>query len=168
MNLDCGQVLLRPFEESDREALVLILGAPDLMKYALDERPLSREDADAFIDGQFVLRDGLGLQTVCLKRTGAPIGFSGYRACRYLDAHDIEFGWVLASDHHGRGYATAIGAGLIDNALTVRACSRVLAACNPNNQASEHILLDKLRMRFERDVEPRPGFRRRVYAGYRR
>jgi hypothetical protein len=42
--------------------------------------------------------------------------------------------------------------------------TRVLAACNPMNPASEHILRDKLDMRFERQVEPKPGFHRRVYS----
>jgi hypothetical protein len=32
------------------------------------------------------------------------------------------------------------------------------------NHASEHILRDKLHMRFECQVEPKPGFHRRVYS----
>ena len=99
-----------------------------------------------------------------VKTTGETVGFSGYRECRYLEEDDVEFGWILARQHHGRGYATAIGWQLIRHALDVWRLSRVLAACHPLNHASERVLRDKLHMRFERQVEPRPGFRRRVYS----
>ena len=56
------------------------------------------------------------------------------------------------------------GAVLIAYGLESLRRPRILAACNPLNAASEHILRDKLNMRFEQQVEPRPGFRRRVYS----
>ena len=71
---------------------------------------------------------------------------------------------MISPPHHGRGYATAIGEALIVFGLNTLGLNRILAACNPANVASEHILREKLGMRFEREVEPRPGFRRRVYS----
>ncbi|PYR35176.1 MAG: hypothetical protein DMF90_14590, partial [Acidobacteria bacterium] len=93
--LDCGDVILRPYEERDHEAIVTILGDGGVMQRALDERPLLRDDADRFILDHFRLRDRLELGTVALKSTGLAIGFSGFRACGYLGEEDIEFGWVL-------------------------------------------------------------------------
>ena len=164
MVLDAGDVVLRPYEDRDREPIVAILSQADVMQLVLDERVLSRVEAETFIDDHFQPGDGLGYETVSLKSTDEAIGFSGFRACRYLDESDVEFGWVLAREHHGRGYATALGKRLIAHALDCWRVSRVLAACNPLNHASERILRDKLQMRFERQVEPRPGFRRRVYS----
>ncbi len=164
MILDAGNVLLRPYEDRDREALLSILSQPDLMQLVLNERALSRVEAEAFIDEYFQLSDRLGSATVSLKSTDEAIGFSGFRACRYLSEEDVEFGWVLAREHHGRGYATALGEQLIVHALESWRLQRVLAACNPLNQASERILRDKLRMRLEGEVEPQPGFCRRVYS----
>jgi len=166
--LDCGDVILRPYEERDHEAIVTILGDGDVMQRALDERPLLPDDADRFILDHFRLRDRLELGTVALKSTGLAIGFSGYRACGYLGEEDIEFGWVLGKAHHGRGYATRLGQRLIARALGAWTYARVLAACHPLNVASEHVLRDKLQMEFEGEVEPRPGFRRRVYSATRR
>jgi [ribosomal protein S5]-alanine N-acetyltransferase len=164
ISLEAGDVLLRPYKESDRGPLVAILGEPELMRLVLDERPFTPLDAEAFIAENFLSGERAGYGTVCLKTTDEPIGFSGFRTCRYLNSEDVEFGWVLARAHHGRGYATALGQRLIAYALGSWRLTRVLAGCNPANHASEHILREKLRMRFERDVEPRPGFHRRVYS----
>jgi len=162
--LDAGDVILRTYRNRDRGPLVSILGESELMRLVLDERPLTPVDAELFIARHFGPSDQLGYRTVCLKSTDEVIGFSGFRACRYLDVEDVEFGWVLAQAHHGRGYATALGRRLITHALELLRLPRVLGACNPLNHASEHILRDKLHMRFERQVEPKPGFHRRVYS----
>ena len=164
MILDAGNVLLLPYEHRDRNALVAILGEPALMRLVLEERPLAKAEAETFIDRDFRASGHLGYGAVALKSTGEAIGFSGFRACHYLNEDDVEFGWVLAKEHHGRGYATALGEALIRQALESRRLPRVLAACNPLNHASERILRDKLQMRFERQVEPRSGFCRRVYS----
>jgi len=162
--LDAGHVLLRPYESQDRDVLVTILGDPELMRLVLEERPLAIAEAEAFIDHQFRVGGRLGYATVALKSNDEAIGFSGFRACRYLNEDDVEFGWVLSNKHHGRGYATALGDRLIRHALESWQLPRILAACNPLNHASEWILRNKLQMRFERQVEPRAGFCRRVYS----
>lgn len=164
ISIDAGEVVLRPYKNRDRGALVAILGESELMRLVLDERPFNTVEAESFIARHFGPNNRVGYGTVCLKSTDEAIGFSGFRACRYLDEEDVEFGWVLGRAHHGRGYATALGQRLITHALESLQLTRVLAACNPLNHASEHILRDKLHMRFERQVEPRPGFRRRVYS----
>jgi RimJ/RimL family protein N-acetyltransferase len=167
MVIDTGEVVLRPYERRDRGPLIALLGQPDLMALVLEERAFNRAEAEDFIDAHFRTDGPLGYETVSLKPTDEAIGFSGFRACRYLDGDDIEFGWVIAKEHHGRGFATALGQGLILHALGSWRLPRVLAACNPLNRASEHVLRDKLQMRFELDVEPKPGLRRRVYSAAR-
>jgi RimJ/RimL family protein N-acetyltransferase len=162
--LDAGDVALRPYEDRDRTSLVAILGRTDLMNLVLEERPFGVNEAETFILNNFHVSERLHYGTVTLKSTGEAIGFSGFRACAYLNEDDTEFGWVLAKEHHGRGFATALGVRLIIHALESWRLPRVLAACNPLNAASEHILRDKLHMRFERSVEPRKGFRRNVYS----
>jgi len=162
--LDAGEIVLRPFENRDRSSLLAILGRADLMNLALRERRFGVREAEIFIRDNFQVTERLHYGTVTLRSTGEAIGFSGFRACAYLNEDDVEFGWVLASEHHGRGFASALGEQLIIHALEVWRLRRVLAACNPLNSASEHILRDKLHMRFERSVEPRKGFRRKVYS----
>jgi RimJ/RimL family protein N-acetyltransferase len=162
--LDAGDVVLRPYEAMDREPLLSILGDPEVMKLVLDERPLAREEAEQFVRDHFVDNLRLGFGTLSLKATGEAIGFACYRQCRHLDENDVEFGWVIAKRHHGHGYATAVGEQLIVYALESLRLARILVACNPSNATSEHILREKFKMEFEREVETRPNYRRRVYA----
>ena len=164
MRLDAHHIVMRPYEERDRSALIHILGDADVMNLALEERALSVDEAGRYVDEHFGSRDRLGFHTVALKATDEAIGLSGFRACRYLEADDVELGWVLGRDHHGRGYATALGRALIAYALKSWRLPRVLGACHPLNHASAHVLRDKLGMRFERAVEPRPGFHRLVFS----
>jgi RimJ/RimL family protein N-acetyltransferase len=165
MFLDAGSIVLRPAEERDRESLIAVLMNADVMRFALEERPLTRSEAETLVRTQFAVGDEvLGMHSISVDSTGAPVGFGGYRRCTLLGVDDVEFGWVIAKHHQGLGYATALGRALIRHALDTLTLNRVLAACNPSNGPSEHILRDKLKMRFEGEVEPRPAFRRRVYS----
>jgi RimJ/RimL family protein N-acetyltransferase len=110
--------------------------------------------------------DTLGMHVVSRDLRSEAIGFSGYRTCALLGTDDVEFGWVIATAHQGSGYATSLGQALIRHALTTLRLPRVLAACHPENAASEHVLRDKLRMQFEREVKAGPNPPRRVYAAY--
>lgn len=165
MFLDAGPVFLRPLRDDDREPLIAVLMDTDVMKWALDDRPLTRKEAHTFIGAKFAIGDEvLGMHSISVDWTSQAIGFSGYRRCTLLGVDDVEFGWVIASSHQGQGYATALGRALIRFGLETLKLNRILAACNPANVPSEHILRDKLRMRFEREVAIRPELRRRVYS----
>jgi RimJ/RimL family protein N-acetyltransferase len=165
MLLDAGSIVLRPVKESDREPLTAVLMDADVMRFALDERALTHSEAETLVRTTFAVGDEvLGMHSVSADSTSEPIGFGGYRRCTLLGGDDVEFGWVIAKRHQGLGYATALGRALIRYALDTWKLNRILAACNPANAPSEHILRDKLKMRFEGEVEPRPNFRRRVYS----
>jgi RimJ/RimL family protein N-acetyltransferase len=163
--IDAGKVILRPYKDEDLEPLIAVLQAAEVMKLTLEERVFTRDEAERFIGSYFAIAgDSEGFLTISVKATDETIGFAGYRQCQYLGANDLEFGWVIAKGHQGLGYATAIGAKLISHALENLKLKRIFAACHPANVASEHVLRDKLGMRFEREVEVRPNYRRRVYA----
>jgi RimJ/RimL family protein N-acetyltransferase len=166
--LDGGIAFLRRFRVTDTPVLVELLMNPALMKWAIDDRPFSWPEAEAFIRRHFQQADAFGFGTVCEAGSNMPIGFGGFRQCRLLAADDLEFGVVLAPEYHGKGYATALGRKLIEHALTVLRLPRVLAACHPDNAASEHVLRDKLGMQFHRDVRIGPHRRRVVYGMVRR
>ena len=96
MVLDAGEIVLRPYEDRDRTSLLAILGRADLLNLALRERPFGVREAEIFIRDNFQVTERLHYGTVSLK-SGEAIGFSGFRACAYLNENDVEFGWVLAS-----------------------------------------------------------------------
>jgi len=167
MMLDAGPILLRPMRAEDHDALVALLTNPEVMQRALEDRAYRLDEAESLLVRMFAGSDDtLGMHVVSRDLGSEAIGFSGYRTCALLGTDDVEFGWVIATAHQGSGYATALGQALIRHALMTLRLPRVLAACHPENATSEHILRDKLRMRFEREVKTRPDSPRRVYGAY--
>jgi RimJ/RimL family protein N-acetyltransferase len=166
--LDGGPVYLRRYRAADIETLVPMLMDASLMKWAIEDRPLSWPEAEALLKTQFRATDAFRMGTICLAGTDEPIGFGGFRECRYLGTDDLEFGWVIGAAHQGKGYATALGRKLTEYALDVLRLPHVLATCHPIHAESEHILRDKLRMQFIREVRVGPHRRRKVYAAVAR
>ncbi|HVZ23299.1 MAG TPA: GNAT family N-acetyltransferase [Vicinamibacterales bacterium] len=165
MELPVGPLLLRPVRTADLPVLRALLTDPRLMAHALHDRAFTPDEADGFLCSAFAgMDDVCGMHVVSIAATDTVIGFSGYRRCHLLDVEDVEFGWVLHAAHHGRGYATALGEALILHGRAALKLKRVLAACHPANAASEHVLRDKLHMRFEREVTVTRPSRRRVYV----
>ena len=157
--LTAGRVVLRPRRDEDVEPLIGILADSEVMKWAVYDRQLSRTEALAFISRAFAPRiEMLGMHVISEAPTTRAVGFSGFRKCALLGGEDVEFGWVLAGEFHGRGFATVLGQALIECGLNRSGLRRVLAACHPSNAASEHVLRDKLKMEFVAEVEPQPGF----------
>ncbi len=159
-----GAVTIRPLQSTDAEALIGMLGDADLMRFALRERPYARAEAEEFLGIHFTSSRALGFWPVTVSSTDEPIGFCALKTCHYFGPEEVDFGWVIAAGHQGRGYATRLGHLLIAHALESVGLARVFAGCHPNNAASEHVLRDKLRMRFEQEVVTRQGLRRRVYV----
>jgi RimJ/RimL family protein N-acetyltransferase len=167
MMLDVGPILLRPMRAEDHDALVALLTNPVVMHRALEDRAYRLDEAESLLVRVFARSDDtLGMHVVSRDLRSEAIGFSGYRTCALLGTDDVEFGWVIATAYQGSGYATALGQALIRHALTTLRLPRVLAACHPENAASEHILRDKLRMQFEREVKASSNPPRRVYAAF--
>lgn len=168
MRLIAGPLELRPLHPIDVPAMRALLTDPALMKYALKDRALTHEEAENFLRDSFATADeAFGMHVVAIAASSNPIGFSGYRRCRLLEAEDVEFGWVLGADYHGQGYATRLGEALIHHALAILHLDRVLAACHPHNVASERVLRDKLHMQFVQEVPVHGTSRRRVYIVHR-
>jgi RimJ/RimL family protein N-acetyltransferase len=147
-----GDVLLRPYQASDEGCIVRVLMDPEVMRQALAEKALSRSEAESFITKNFGPSTEPCMETVCLRTTGEPIGFAGYRPCPYLGQNDLEFGFVLAKGHWKNGYASALGEKLILHAQHCLDLTRVLAACHPENDGSKAVLSRKLKMKFVDEV----------------
>ena len=153
MELPVGPLLLRSARPDDYSALRALLTDPRLMAYALNDRAFAPDEAEEFLRSGFAGMDDIyGMHVVSEASTDRVIGFSGYRRCQLLGVDDVEFGWVLHAAHHGRGYATTLGEALIVHGQERLSLKRVLAACHPANLTSEHVLRDKLHMRFAREV----------------
>lgn len=144
--LRTSRLHLRPVRNDDLPGLFTILGDAEVMKLALYERALTREEAQQFVDDDFTkdAADVTHLGVVCRNEDGILIGFAGLLVCRYFP-DELELGFVLAMEHQRKGYATEISEALIDLALRGLGCPRLLALCSPRNDASRGVL-EKLGM----------------------
>jgi ribosomal-protein-alanine N-acetyltransferase len=151
--LETERLLLRPVTESDLPRLLDILADSEVMKLALYERPLSAAEAQQFIDDEFARHadDLAKLAVLCLRSEETVIGFAGLLPCKYLPG-ELEFGFVLAHDAQGKGYATEIGSHLIEVGFQSLNRERLYALCDPRNAASRDVLGRKLRMRFVNEI----------------
>ncbi|HJQ40843.1 MAG TPA: GNAT family N-acetyltransferase [Thermoanaerobaculia bacterium] len=157
------RLLLRSVTAADLPRLFALLGDREVMKLALYERPLTRDEAQHFIVSDFAKepQDITHLGVLCLHENDVVIGFAGLLPCRYFPG-DLEFGFVLGLEHHRKGYATEIGRKLIDVGFEVLDCTRLLALCDPQNTASSGVL-EKLGMTYINEIPTSDRGRRRVF-----
>ncbi|QKV17267.1 GNAT family N-acetyltransferase [Oricola thermophila] len=106
--IETQRLVLRPWEERDRDLFFEINSDPQVMEFFPFRR--TREQADAFFDQ--LMRDQrqrLVFPAAELRDTGECIGFCGLHEgdlAPQFPAGTIEVGWRLAARHWGNGYAT--------------------------------------------------------------
>jgi RimJ/RimL family protein N-acetyltransferase len=144
--IETARLALRLFSDADLPVLVAILGDPEVMKLALYERPLTPAEVRDFIDAEFAKssEEIARLAVLSRKPEGVVIGFAGLLPCPYLPG-ELEFGFVLARQEQGKGYAKEIGLRLIEIGFGVLNRERLYALCDPRNALSRNVL-EKLGM----------------------
>src|SRR3569832_976811 len=100
------RLLLRPYRESDLDALYAIRSRPDVMRFLYEEpfsRDAAREDMTMRIGRDALRREGDELKlAMALRDTGAMIGGVSLTWASAVHKQG-EIGFILHPDHHGRG-----------------------------------------------------------------
>lgn len=103
-----ARLLLRPWQDSDREPFAALNADPEVMRYF--PSLLSRAQSDAMVDRiqQRMAEQGWGLWAVQRQDTTAFIGFVGLARpnAELPFAPCVEVGWRLARAHWHQGFAT--------------------------------------------------------------
>ncbi len=142
--LRTARLTLRPMALEDDVALARILGDPRRPDY-LGER----HDDPAFHRDRIATRladgandDPLGVWMADQRSDGTAIGLGLLKPLE--DTGEIEVGWHLDPDAWGHGYATEIGAALVEHGFAI-GLERIVAVIHPDNGASRRVT-EKLEM----------------------
>jgi len=171
--LETERLLLRRWQDSDREPFAAINADPRVMEFF--PGCLTREESDQLMDGiesHFDNR-GFGLFATELKAEHALIGFIGLHVATF-QAHFtpcVEIGWRIAAPYWGKGLATEGSREVIRYAFEWLRLESLVSFTVPENVASRR-LMEKLGMTHDpaEDFDhPRlpPGHRLRRHVLYR-
>lgn len=171
--LETDRLLLRRWQDSDREPFAAINADPRVMEFF--PSTLTREESDQLIDSiesHFDNR-GFGLFATENKADHALIGFIGLHVASF-QAHFtpcVEIGWRIAAPYWGKGLATEGSREVIRFAFEWLKLESLVSFTVPENIASRR-LMEKLGMTHDPKDDfdhPRlpPGHRLRRHVLYR-
>jgi len=139
MILETNRLILRHYQDSDKSELSKICSDNEVMKFVFNG-VVVKEQFDEFIKKYFaVANTSIGLGTMCIKATDEIIGFAGLHHFEEFEKSGIEFGFVIAKDFWGNGYATEIGNAQIEFGRKLGYPS-MFATVHPENVESIRLL----------------------------
>ncbi|MCR6670537.1 GNAT family N-acetyltransferase [Devosia ginsengisoli] len=145
IRLETSSLVLRPWEDRDREAMADIQGDPHVRRYFL--RPLTRQEAFDDIDlAQARAREnGFHFQAAELKATGELVGQIGIgvvpeKTRAAIPSHPrVEIGWVLAPRFWGQGLAPEGARAWLDYAWSI-GLDEIVAFTAKKNLPSQRVM----------------------------
>ena len=147
--LQTRRLLLRPWQESDREPFQRLNADPTVMEFFA--APPSPVESDGMIDRiqAHIARHRFGFFAAELRATGEFIGFVGMSHVPF-EAHFtpcVEIGWRLAAVYWNRGLATEGARRCLRYAFQELALPEVVAFTVPANLRSRRVM-EKLGMSY--------------------
>lgn len=142
MCLETPRLLLRQWQESDKEPFARLTADTEVMRYF--PAILSREDSDASVArfSKGIAEHGYGFWAVEVKSTGDFIGFVGIKMLD-LDIPEspfMEIGWRLDKQCWGKGYAPEAARASLDYAFNEVQQNAVFAITTLTNAPSRRVM----------------------------
>ncbi|MEH2277368.1 MAG: GNAT family N-acetyltransferase [Nostoc sp.] len=139
MILESDRLLLREMMLSDLDALLLVLGDAESMRYY--PKPFDCEMVQKWIDRQHrnYAQHGVGLWAMVLKATGEVIGDCGLIWQEVEGHQELEIGYHVRRDQQMHGYATEAAYACQDYAFNGLGCDRVISLIRPENIPSRRV-----------------------------
>lgn len=139
MRIETDRLLLRNWEEADRDAFHRLNSDEEVMRFFSLRR--SRAQADAFMDDlcEENAARGYGFGAVVLKETSRCIGMAGLKPTDDVPLRQpeaIEIGWRLLSEHWGKGYATEAAEALLAFGFETLGLPEIVSFAVWNNEPS--------------------------------
>jgi RimJ/RimL family protein N-acetyltransferase len=145
------RLILRPYAESDFDALYAIQSHADVVKYLYWEQRTHQEVEDALRERLTMTsleNEGDAIQlAVVLAETGVQLG--GVMLRWVSEEHQCgEIGYVFHPDNHGKGYAGEAATEMLRLGFDDMGLHRIIGRIDADNRSSGR-LLERLGMRFE-------------------
>lgn len=140
-----------------------VYGDAQAMRWVGDGKPLDLAQCRHWIE--VTLRNyatrGYGMFALASRDTGAVIGFCGL--VHPGGQADAELKYALSRACWGKGLATEAAAAMLSFAASAKGIERVIATVDPDNIASQRVLL-KAGMRLSADRQEEDGSATRVFV----
>ena len=150
--LETPRLIVRYFTIKDLEALVPILGDPQVMEFSIlgvHDRSLIRR----FLEQRLLsyLYPGFGLYALIHKQDRELIGYCGFFAQKIDERQEVEIGYRLAAKYWGQGLATEAAQAIYNYGLNKFKFQRYVCLIEPKNQRSIRVAT-KLGMKLEKEI----------------
>jgi ribosomal-protein-alanine N-acetyltransferase len=139
--LETERLALREWAAGDADALFAIASDPEVMRYVGDGKPWA--DIARAREWLGWMRDcyrqhGYGRWCVLEKDGGRVVGSCGFWPM--AETNEVDFGYLLARDRWGRGYASEVGRAVLRHGFDRLGFAEVVARVEPSNAASRRVL----------------------------
>ena len=143
MTLTTRRLVLRPWQDADREPFAAMNADPEVMEFF--ESTLSREESDAQLDrfaARFAEHGGWGWFAMQERASGEFLGFTGMSRVRFEEHFTpaVEIGWRLARPAWGHGYVTEAAREVVRFAFEDVGLDEVVAFADPRNARSRAVM----------------------------
>lgn len=144
MYLETERLILRPWQEDDREPFARLNADKDVMRYF--PSVLNREQSDAIIERalQRTLEDGFCFSPVEEKATATFLGFVGLSRPRYARPLPfdpcVEVGWRLARCAWGKGFATEAARAWLGFGFETLGLEEIVSFTAVSNEPSQRVM----------------------------
>ena len=147
--MESDRLVLKPFEESDLDALHALWTDPDVRRYLWDNRELTREETAEILQRsrEMFASEKTGLLAVRAPGSDELIGFGGFWYFGEPPQRQILFG--LAPDRWGMGLASDLARLLIAHGHDVLGDPEVIGATDSSNISSQRVM-EKAGMSYQR------------------
>jgi len=153
--LETERLALREWRREDAEALFVLAGDAEVMRYVGDGKPWPLERVREWIGrlNESYRTRGFSRWAVVEKASGEAVGSCGFAPLPW--SGEIDFGYMFRRDRWGRGYASEITPAALRHGFDRYGFKEVVASIDPKNDASRRVLL-KLGFAY-RGNELQPG-----------
>jgi RimJ/RimL family protein N-acetyltransferase len=162
--LETDRLTLRRLTLNDAEFIFRLVNDPAWLRFIGDKNVHDLDGARRYLrEGPLDMyeRFGFGLYRVEERNTGVPVGMCGLIKRDTLP--DADVGYAFLPEARGKGYAFEAASAVLDHGRRVFGLKRILAIVSPDNAGSIRVL-EKAGMKYEREMEVRPGDSVKVFA----